>query len=241
MQPLRGTGGPGDGPAVIAGDSRAVASVGNSAGAVRMKVVNAWVGRYVTGLDKDSFETAADGEGPCRITELVGAARIRAAEPLVEAMPVGPDDPAHRSAWQALLPRIESLAAHSDPQADDTSSIEVFTGAGLFLLGQGAANRSIDYLQRALDFCHRVLGADHPRTPNASWGPTSPGRRTPATASVAHSGRPARSPERSRTSSAPSPTATASSEPTTPTRWSAATAWPTPTWRPGTTTDWPAS
>ncbi|WP_344437594.1 hypothetical protein [Kitasatospora nipponensis] len=51
---------------MITGDSRAIASAGESAGFIRTKVVNELVGGHVTALGEDNVEITADGDEPHR-------------------------------------------------------------------------------------------------------------------------------------------------------------------------------
>jgi tetratricopeptide (TPR) repeat protein len=94
-----------------------------------------------------------------RAPDAVDTARERATAQLATALPN--DDPAHWPTWRTLLSHIGALASHASPETDSETSVDVFQGAGIFVLGQGQVAQATEYLQRARTSAERVLGSDH--------------------------------------------------------------------------------
>ncbi|MFI0483807.1 FxSxx-COOH system tetratricopeptide repeat protein [Actinomadura sp. 9N215] len=92
----------------------------------------------------------------------IDRARTRATELLNQARPATPADPAHRPAWQALLPHITALADHTAPDTDTVDTALLLHVTAYFLHEQGTVNRAITYCRRALIGRERLLGDDHP-------------------------------------------------------------------------------
>lgn len=105
-----------------------------------------------------------DANDPHRSGEAVTAARQRAIDLLLQALPEDTDDPAGWPVWRVLLPHATAVFEHTDP-ADDTSAVSVLLDrTGDFLPGQGTLSQAIGYFQRALACDERMPGPDHPDT-----------------------------------------------------------------------------
>ncbi|GAA0582748.1 tetratricopeptide repeat protein [Actinomadura livida] len=68
--------------------------------------------------------------------------------------------------WHRLLPRIDALAEHTDPDtATDTATTSLLLDRlASFLQGQGALAHAIGYFEGALSGSQRLHGPDHPDT-----------------------------------------------------------------------------
>ncbi|MFC8518205.1 tetratricopeptide repeat protein [Streptomyces sp. NPDC057257] len=106
----------------------------------------------------------ADPEDPHRRPELVAEARETAVRQLVRAVPLAWADPASWPAWRELLPHVDALAEHAPPETDTVESAWLFHLSGLFLLNQGAVDRAVRRLDRALTAQRRLLGREHAET-----------------------------------------------------------------------------
>ncbi|PZT68973.1 hypothetical protein DN402_16435 [Streptomyces sp. SW4] len=80
----------------------------------------------------------------------------------MEAVPADAEDPSTWSAWRRLLPHVEALAGHTDPQADTVSLARVFGRAGEFAAGQGLRGRAGQLVERSESAIVRHLGPEHP-------------------------------------------------------------------------------
>ena len=109
----------------------------------------------------------SDTKSPYRTAGNIADARLRATALLEAALP--DDDTAEAwSAWEALLPHIDALASHVPPESDTGAIANIITRGALFRIGVDSDVQAIPYLERALDFCGRVLGYDH-RATMACW------------------------------------------------------------------------
>ena len=104
-----------------------------------------------------------DPGDPHRDSQAILAARDQAIRQLVGAL-LDSDDPAGWAGWRMLLPHIDALASHAQPDTDTQVTAYLLNQAGVFLDDQGQPGRAAGYLQRALAAYMRALGADHPRT-----------------------------------------------------------------------------
>jgi tetratricopeptide (TPR) repeat protein len=102
-----------------------------------------------------------DPTDPHRSPEAVERAHTRAAALLHDALP-DREDTSTWPTWRALLPHIEALVEHTDPDTATTAAI--LNATALFLEDQGLDTLAIAYLHRALAHDERVLGPDHPDT-----------------------------------------------------------------------------
>lgn len=105
-----------------------------------------------------------DSDDPHRPKTAVEAARNRASQALVRALPTTLTDPASWPAWRALLPHAEALADHSQPDTDTHTTATILHNTATFLTNQGLPSRAIPMHERALADCERMLGDDHPHT-----------------------------------------------------------------------------
>ncbi|MUN40918.1 tetratricopeptide repeat protein [Actinomadura sp. NEAU-AAG5] len=105
-----------------------------------------------------------DPRDPHRQPADIDTARHHATTLLHQATPADTDDPAGWPTWRSLLPHIDALAEHADPDTDTTTTSLLLDSAALFLHEQGAIARAIAYYQRALASNQRLHGPDHPDT-----------------------------------------------------------------------------
>ena len=105
-----------------------------------------------------------DPDIPHRNGRAIDQAQELATILLAAAVPGDPVDPSCWSSWRALLPHIDALASHVQPEADTVVTAGLLTTAGIFLHNQGAVSRAIAYHERALAVSTRILGEDHPNT-----------------------------------------------------------------------------
>ncbi|MET9645582.1 tetratricopeptide repeat protein, partial [Streptomyces syringium] len=100
---------------------------------------------------------------PHRELQSIEQARSLAIATLSDAFPADTQAPASWPISRVLLPHVEALTSHAQslPDVDTASLLERM---GLFLHGQGAVDRAIAPLHRALTSCSWVLGEDHPYT-----------------------------------------------------------------------------
>ena len=105
-----------------------------------------------------------DPDIPHRNGRAVDQARDLATILLAVAVPGDLLDPSGWPSWRALLPHIDALASHVQPQADTVVTAWLLNIAGIFLYNQGAVSRAIAYHERALAVRTRILGDDHPNT-----------------------------------------------------------------------------
>ncbi|MEV2255214.1 tetratricopeptide repeat protein [Streptomyces sp. NPDC050147] len=106
-----------------------------------------------------SVARTADAADPHRTAALVDEARARATAALETAVrSTDWQDPATWPFGRSVLPHMDSLAEHSPPSADTTTTARLLHHAGVFCLSQGLAARSTAHLQRALDHHERELG-----------------------------------------------------------------------------------
>ncbi len=107
----------------------------------------------------------ADPQDPYRRPRDVDDARTRATGQLVRALPDG-ETPEHWPAWRALLPHIDALISHANPDSDTDTTADLLHRTGGFLRNQGASPRGIAYARRALTVRQRTLGKNHLLTLN---------------------------------------------------------------------------
>ena len=105
-----------------------------------------------------------DPDIPHRDGRSIDLARDMATILLAAAVPGDLFDPSGWPSWRALLPHIDALASHVQPQADTVITAWLLNTAGIFLHTQGAVSRAIAYHERALADSTRILGDDHPNT-----------------------------------------------------------------------------
>ncbi|MGW0909466.1 tetratricopeptide repeat protein [Streptomyces sp. NPDC002853] len=106
-----------------------------------------------------SVARTADASDPHRTAHLVDEARDRATAALETAVrSTDWQDPATWPFGRTVLPHMDSLADHSPPSADTTTTARLLNHAGVFCLSQGLAARSTAHLQRARDHHERELG-----------------------------------------------------------------------------------
>jgi tetratricopeptide (TPR) repeat protein len=105
-----------------------------------------------------------DLSDPHRQPSAVAAAADQATHLLFEADPGDYRDPATWEPWRRLLPHVDALTHHRHPDDDTTESALLLNRAGLFAGDQGAVDRAIGYLRRALAANDRLLGTDHSDT-----------------------------------------------------------------------------
>jgi tetratricopeptide (TPR) repeat protein len=105
-----------------------------------------------------------DPDIPYRNGRVIDLARDLATVLLAAAVPGDVLDPCGWPSWRALLPHIDALASHVQPQDDTVSTGWLLSTAGIFLHTQGAVSRAIAYHERALAVSTRILGDDHPST-----------------------------------------------------------------------------
>ncbi|WP_338931620.1 FxSxx-COOH system tetratricopeptide repeat protein [Streptomyces netropsis] len=105
----------------------------------------------------------ADPHDPHREPQSIKQARSLAIATLSDAFPADIHDPASWPTARVLLPHVEALTSHTQslPDVDTASLLERM---GRFLHGQGAVNRAITLICRALASRAGVLGKDHPST-----------------------------------------------------------------------------
>ncbi|MER7109393.1 tetratricopeptide repeat protein [Streptomyces sp. NPDC000229] len=96
-----------------------------------------------------------------RLAEFIDGARELATMALVTvALRTTPRDPADWDLWRTLLPHIEALAEHADPQTDTAHTVRLFTHVSHFLIAQGNARRAVHLLERAEAAAVRLWGHD---------------------------------------------------------------------------------
>ncbi|MFF1803929.1 tetratricopeptide repeat protein, partial [Streptomyces virginiae] len=106
-----------------------------------------------------------DPDDPHRTPTLIDHARRQATNCLNTALPPTHDTPATWPTWRTLLPHIDSLAEHTTPDTDTTTTARILNQTGLFLGNQGRpGGHAATYLRRAHTGYLRVLGEDHPDT-----------------------------------------------------------------------------
>lgn len=91
-------------------------------------------------------------------------ARDAAVTCLNAALPAAVDAPAGFAAWRRLIPHIDALAQHSDPDTDTALTAYVFCRAGAFLQHQLLNPQAAPHFARADRGFTRTLGADHRNT-----------------------------------------------------------------------------
>ena len=105
-----------------------------------------------------------DPDIPHRDGHAIDLAREMATILLAAAVPSDLRDPSGWPSWRALLPHIDALASHVQPQADTVITAWLLNITGIFLHTQGAVFRAIPYHERALADSARILGDDDPAT-----------------------------------------------------------------------------
>jgi len=105
-----------------------------------------------------------DPDIPHRNGRAIDQARDMATILLAAAVPRNPVDPSGWPSWRALLPHIDALASHVQPEADTPVTAWLLSAAGVFLHNQGAVSRAIAYHERVLAVSTRIMGDDHPNT-----------------------------------------------------------------------------
>jgi tetratricopeptide (TPR) repeat protein len=102
-----------------------------------------------------------DTADPHRQSADIQASRETATRLLAEAFPENPNEPALWPACRALLPHIEALADHAEPDTDTTDTAVLLNRAAQFLNDQGAPAQAIRYYERAHTAAGREFGEDH--------------------------------------------------------------------------------
>ncbi|QXJ23408.1 tetratricopeptide repeat protein [Actinomadura graeca] len=105
-----------------------------------------------------------DATDPHRRPDDIAAARDQAAQLLNRARPSDFRDPALWPLWRTLLPHIDALAVHTDPDADTLDILPLLNWTAAFLNGQGAVQRAIAYYTRGLAGDQRLRGDLDPET-----------------------------------------------------------------------------
>ncbi|MFJ4246378.1 tetratricopeptide repeat protein [Streptomyces iakyrus] len=107
---------------------------------------------------------ASDPDDPHRRPHDIVRAREAAVACLNDALPTAVDAPDRFSAWRRLIPHIDALAQHADPDSDTALTAYVFCRAGAFLQHQSLNPLATPHLERAGRGFTRHLGARHPNT-----------------------------------------------------------------------------
>ncbi|MFE5533940.1 tetratricopeptide repeat protein, partial [Embleya sp. NPDC056538] len=105
-----------------------------------------------------------DPGDPHRQPEPIHRARDRAAARLADAFPRDVNLPRHWPRSRALLPHLDALVRHGNPEHDTLATGYVLELAALYQQHQGALGSADTYLQRALAVRRRLHGEVHPNT-----------------------------------------------------------------------------
>ncbi len=95
---------------------------------------------------------------PYRHGQAIDLARELATDRLAAAVPTDAQDPSGWPTWRELLPHVEAIARHAQPQTDTAKTAWLLNQAGQFLLNQGAVARATSCHERALAASTRILG-----------------------------------------------------------------------------------
>lgn len=108
---------------------------------------------------------APDAAEPHRDPGRIRVAHERAVDLLLSALPA--DAAASREAlswWRALVPHVDHLDAHTEPDSATPATAVLRALTGDFLHEQGSVVRGIALLERAVDDMAMMYGADDPQT-----------------------------------------------------------------------------
>ena len=105
-----------------------------------------------------------DTADPHRQPADVQASCVTATKMLAGAFPENTNEPACWPVCRTLLPHIEALADHAEPDADTADTLVLLSHAAAFLNDQGAPAQAIRYYSRARAGAEREFGKDHPYT-----------------------------------------------------------------------------
>ncbi|MFI8826209.1 tetratricopeptide repeat protein [Streptomyces sp. NPDC053431] len=105
------------------------------------------------------------GDDPHRTPGLVTAARTRATVALEATVrPIDWNDTGTWPTGRTLLPHMDAIAEHTLPFEDTGATARLLHHAGVFLLGQGLADRAAAHLRRVLTHHEREFGPDNVHT-----------------------------------------------------------------------------
>ncbi|MET7893098.1 tetratricopeptide repeat protein [Streptomyces mirabilis] len=106
-----------------------------------------------------------DSSDPHRTELDINDAQSTAATLIRDALPVNPVSGVEGwPRWRALLPHIDTLLTHVNPEADTAETTVVLYSTSQFLLGQGQSTHATRYARRAVTASARLNGEDHPDT-----------------------------------------------------------------------------
>ncbi|MFI2202868.1 tetratricopeptide repeat protein [Streptomyces sp. NPDC020192] len=104
-------------------------------------------------------------DDPHRTEDLVAAARDRAVDLLLAALPADPEDDAWKApVWRRNLPHVEALFDKTRAEPDNESTARLAARTGRFLRTQGRRRSALDLLKRATSASARILGEEDPST-----------------------------------------------------------------------------